>query len=1259
MDTGPTAASNSADWQFWADQGGTFTDLIGRAPDGRLHSTKVLSQAAQGQADAVARGMAQLLATAHQSPKAAALSEVRIGTTLGTNALLERQTARTALLVTAGFADLLRIGYQQRPDLFALNIQRPPPVCEQVLEIRERLTAEGAVLCELDEEAARHGLQQLAATGVEAVAICLLHAWRNPQHELRLKQLATAAGIGQVSVSHEVLPQIRMVGRGDTTAADAALAPIISREFEPLRAQLGEAKVSLYFMQSNGYLAEAGRFRGCDSVLSGPAGGVTGGIAVARKHGLQSVIGFDMGGTSTDVWHFSGELERRRETEIGGCRILTPTLDVHTIAAGGGSILRHHLGRLRVGPASAGAMPGPACYGRGGPAAVTDANFVTGRLLPEFFPALFGPHGDARPDPEAAERALALLGQQVLGKKAASTQAVRELGDAFLSVACDQMARAIGRISMERGYDPSDSTLLCLGGAAGQHVCRVAERLEMTRILAHPMSGVLSALGVGMGQRGGVRRRTLNLDLAADTAADQLREQARQLRRELLQELRLQGLAEAELDVSCAVALLYAGADVPLELPLDEGSIDVRKLAQSFANEHHRRYGYRQSGSPVLVESLVLQAHDRPHLGLPDEAPTVAVAAGKSGTHRALPPSTSILTEGGPVQAAIIGAAELTEDWIDEPALVVHPQFTLAVEPGWRARALQDSSLLLERQGSSTGKGKGKDKGRQKSLRPGLQPGSTASAQSRAACLELFIGLFRNIAEEMGTTLRKTAASVNIRERLDYSCALFSGSGELIANAPHIPVHIGSMAESVRALIADGEAGLLPHSAGTGQQWRGGDFYACNDPGRGGTHLPDITVITPVVAPDAGSDAGSGRAPAQFFLAVRGHHAEIGGIEPGSMPSDSTSLQQEGVLFRNQLIASDGQLLHDDIRALLTAGPWPSRDPDLNLRDLQAQVAACRTGGEALARVLDRYGIAVAQHWAGQVLASGEEAVQTLVQQLQPGRAQGQLQNGTQIAVSISPEPESGQLLVDFTGTGAACADNFNAPAAVTRAAVLYVLRCLISDDIPLNEGCMRPVELRIPKGSVLAAEHPAAVVAGNVETSQAVCNLLLSALGVQAGSQGTMNNLTFGNDHFQYYETLAGGTGAGRGWPGADAVHSHMTNSRLTDPEVLETRLPVRIESLAVRPQSGGAGRWPGGSGMVRQIRFLSEVSCSLITSTRTQGAAGMAGGGAGMPGRNLRLAADGTETQLPACTTLRFAAGEALRLETPGGGGYGTPEQ
>lgn len=1189
------------DWQFWIDRGGTFTDVVARDPDERLHTAKLLSSDPERYADAAVEAVRRLTGAGQGMIPPCSL---RIGTTIATNALLERKGEPTLLAITRGFRDALRIGYQDRPDLFARHIILPDPLYAQVAEMDERLMADGSVLTPLDQEAARAALQSAYDSGLRAIAIVLMHGYRYPAHEQAIATIAADIGFTQISTSHDVAPLIKLIGRGDTTLADAYLSPVLRAYVDGLRDALGD-QADMLFMQSSGGLIDGSLFRGKDAILSGPAGGIVGLARTAEQAGFREVIGFDMGGTSTDVSHYAGAYERDNEARVAGVRLRAPMMRIHTIAAGGGSICSFVDGRFRVGPESAGAVPGPACYRRGGPLTITDCNLLLGKIQPDHFPSLFGPNGDQPLDPAAAQTRIAAICAQVQAETG-RTLTLRDAAQGFIAVAVASMANAIKRISVARGHDVTRYTLASFGGAGGQHACLVADALGMDRVMIHPLGGVLSAYGMGLADRRAVRERTLALPLDADNMAqlDQaLAVLAADARADLPQADRIETL----------LRLRYDGTDSLFDVPL----ADIDAMRADFLTQHSARFGFAGQGR-ILIDMARVEA-------IADTSEAMSAIA----TIAAQPaPPLAHVDYAGETAPVHDRAGLAASSVIDGPALIIDPVSTTAVEPGWRARLDAIGNLILTRH----------------TPRPAPQTGDASAVDP--VRLEVMGGLFMAIAEEMGAALQNSASSVNIRERLDFSCALFDAAGNLVANAPHMPVHLGSMGDSIRTIMARGGTG--PDGlAIDGRGMQPGDVYALNAPYDGGTHLPDVTVVMPVfVHKDA--------APA-YYVAARGHHADIGGITPGSMPPGSVSVEEEGVILDNMLLVDRGTFREVDIRALLASGPWPARNIDQNIADLTAQIAACARGSQELLRISNDYGPATVAAYMAHVQDQAEAAVRRLITRLSDGQFSYAMDNGAIVQVTVRVDHATCSATVDFTGSSAQLPGNFNAPVSVVRAAVLYVVRTLIDEAVPMNDGCLKPITIIVPEGSMLRPRHPAAVVAGNVETSQVVTDALFGALGVMAGAQGTMNNLTFGNARHQYYETIAGGSGAGPDFDGAPVVQTHMTNSRLTDPEILETRFPVLLEEFSIRPGSGGEGFHKGGDGALRRIRFLEDMTAGILANRRIVPPFGLAGGAPGSPGRNAIERADGRIEPLGPTATANMQAGDIFVIETPGGGGFG----
>ncbi len=1198
----------SREWQFWIDRGGTFTDVVARRPDGSLVTTKLLSENPEQYRDAAIEGIRRVLGLAAGAPiPSGAIGAVKMGTTVATNALLERKGDRTLLAISRGHSDALRIGYQNRPKLFDRRIVLPELLYEQVVEIDERIDARGQVLRPLDEAGARAALAAAFAAGIRAVAIVFLHGYRYPDHERRVARIAADLGFTQVSASHEVSPLMKLVSRGDTTVVDAYLSPILRRYVDAVARELGQ--VRLMFMQSSGGLTDARLFRGKDSILSGPAGGVVGMVRTAEIAGFGRVIGFDMGGTSTDVAHYDGAFERTFEDLVAGVRMRAPMMSIHTVAAGGGSVLHFDGGRFRVGPESAGADPGPACYRRGGPLAVTDCNVALGRIQPRFFPKVFGPAADQPIDAAVVRDRFAALAADIR-RETGRAMTAEEVADGFLRIAVDNMANAIKRISIQRGHDVTRYVLNCFGGAGGQHACLVADSLGMTKVLIHLFAGVLSAYGMGLADIRALREQAVEAALEAAAMAG-LEDRLQTLESDARGEVEGQGVSPEAIRVERRAHLRYEGTDTALIVPF----LAAEEMRRGFEDEHRKRFGFTMPERRLIVEAVAAEA-----IGETEAVADAELKVAAAGSAPVPLDTVDAWFEGRLRPTPVYERDSLAPGHaIDGPAIIAEANATTVVEPGWRADLARQGHLLLSRVES----------------RPRRQAVGT---RADPVMLEVFNNLFMSIAEQMGAVLANTAHSVNIKERFDFSCAVFNREGRLVANAPHMPVHLGSMSESIRTVIREREGTMKP-----------GDVYVLNAPYNGGTHLPDITVITPVF------DSGDGGI--LFFVGSRGHHADVGGITPGSMPPHSQSVEEEGILIDNVLLVEEGRLREREIRALLASEPWPARNPDQNLADLRAQIAANEKGVQELGKMVADFGLDVVSAYMGHVQDNAEEQVRRVLDVLKPGAFTYEMDDGSVIHVAIAIDRGARAAVIDFTGTSPQRANNFNAPRAVCMAAVLYVFRTLVDDDIPLNEGCLKPLNVIIPEGSMLNPRYPAAVVAGNVETSQCICDALYGALGVLAAAQGTMNNFTFGNERYQYYETVCGGSGAGPDFDATDAVHTHMTNSRLTDPEVLEWRYPVLVDAFRIRRGSGGRGRRRGGDGVVRRIRFREAMTAAILSGHRRIPPFGVEGGEPGQCGRNAVERADGRVEELGATARVEVGPDDVFVIETPGGGGFGRP--
>ena len=1214
----------SLKWDFWIDRGGTFTDIIGKAPDGALKPLKLLSENPEAYPDAAIHGIRTLLGIeAGQPIPAGLIGEVRMGTTVATNALLERKGDRVLLLITKGFRDALRIAYQARPDIFAKEILLPEQLYERVIEVPERVRADGCAERLLDIADVKPAIEQARADGIDAVAIVFMHAWKHPEHEKAVATVCRKAGFSQISVSHEVSPLIKLVGRGDTAVVDAYLSPILSRYVQRVANELGSVPAGsqggplpegprLMFMMSSGGLTAADKFQGKDALLSGPAGGVVGMVETAKLAGFDKVIGFDMGGTSTDVAHCDGDYERAFDTEVAGVRVRAPMMRIHTVAAGGGSLLQFEAGRFRVGPDSAGANPGPACYRRGGPLAVTDANVMLGKLQPDFFPSIFGPSQD-QPLDTATVRARF----EALAAETGDGRSPEAVAEGFITIAVENMANAIKKISVQRGYDVTSYLLNCFGGAGGQHACLVADALGMEAVLIHPFSGLLSAYGIGLASIFATRQQAL-LEPLADQSLPAIEGLIASLAKAVADELTLQGIADGDMAMRPVLHIRYDGTDTTLPISFPDHSIVNARAA--FEAAHKAQFGFIYDNKQLVVETVAVEGSN----GGGSHHREALAPSGPAREKTGAPQQRSIFSEGQWHAADIWHRNALRpSDRISGPALIIEPNQTIVVENGWQAEITALNHILLRRITR---------KQRKAALGTAADP----------VMLEVFNNLFMSIAEQMGVTLQNTAYSVNIKERLDFSCAVFDSTGALVANAPHMPVHLGSMDRSVETIIRLNAGDIHP-----------GDVFALNAPYNGGTHLPDITVVTPVF-----DDAQQG---ILFWVASRGHHADVGGTAPGSMTPLATTVDEEGVLFDNFHLVERGRFREEELVRLLTDHPYPARNPQQNVADLKAQIAANEKGVAELRKMVAHFGLPVVEAYMGHVQDNAAESVRRVLERLPDSSAyEYPTDTGQMIKVKISIDRGRREATVDFTGTSPVMKNNFNAPEPVARAAVLYAFRVMVEDNIPMNAGCLRPINIVIPEGSMLKPAYPAAVVAGNVETSQHVTNALFGAMGAMANAQGTMNNLTFGNDRYQYYETICSGSPTGRmndgrGFAGTSGVHTHMTNSRLTDPEILELRFPVLLEDFRIREGSGGKGRCNAGDGTRRSIRFLEKMECAILSSHRSRPPQGLDGGGDGEVGSTRVRRLDGSVDTLKACDQTVLEAGETVIVTTPTPGGFG----
>ncbi|MBV8790959.1 MAG: hydantoinase B/oxoprolinase family protein [Pseudolabrys sp.] len=1201
----------SGRWDFWIDRGGTFTDIVGRRPDGTLEAHKLLSENPEAYKDAAVQGIRDLLGLKKgESIPQGKVGAVKMGTTVATNALLERKGERTLLLITEGFRDALKIGYQARPKIFAKHIIKPDMLFERVVEVGERVRADGTVDRAPDLGEVRKALEVAFADGIKAIAIVFMHAYRYPEHEKAVAALAREMGFPQVSVSHEVSPLIKLVGRGDTTVVDAYLSPILRRYVAQVDREL-DAKNSgarLMFMMSSGGLTAANLFQGKDAILSGPAGGVVSMAATGHEAGFSQLIGFDMGGTSTDVSHYDGEYERAFETEVAGVRMRAPMMLIHTVAAGGGSILHFDGARFRVGPDSAGANPGPKCYRRGGPLAVTDANVMVGKLIPDFFPRIFGPEQNQPLDANEVRHAFNNLAQKV-SLAVAAEKTPEEIADGFIKIAVENMANAIKKISVQRGYDVTRYALNCFGGAGGQHACLVADALGMTKALIHPFSSLLSAYGMGLASIRATRQQAIEEPLG-DKALAAIADVGRRLGKDVREEVVGQGVAESAVQVFVRAHIRYAGTDTALIVP----SGTLAEMKKAFEAAHKSQFGFIDESKQLVAEAVSVEAVGG---GATFKEPEAAA------TEAPLPAParrTKFYSQGHWHNVGVYTRDQLKPGHkVIGAAIVIEPHQTIVVEDGWQAELTAKNHLVLSRAVP-------------------LQREHAVGTKADPVMLEVFNNLFMSIAEQMGVSLQNTAYSVNIKERLDFSCAVFAHDGTLVANAPHMPVHLGSMDRSVETIIRDNKGKIAP-----------GDVYAINAPYNGGTHLPDITVCTPVFD-DAQKEI-------LFWVASRGHHADVGGISPGSMSPNATTIEQEGVYMDNFKLVDRGRFREKELNALLLGAKYPARNPMQNVNDMKAQIAANEKGVQELRKMVAHFTQPVVDAYMTHVQDNAAESVRRVIDRLHDCEFSYEMDQGTFIKVKITVDKKKREATVDFTGTSPQQPTNFNAPEPVARAAVLYVFRVMVDDDIPMNAGCLRPINIVIPKKSMLSPEYPAAVVAGNVETSQAVTNCLFGALQALACAQGTMNNLNFGNKKYQYYETICSGSPAGPGFPGTDAVHTHMTNTRLTDPEVLEFRYPVVLENFHIRKGSGGRGKWNAGDGIRRTIRFLEKMECTILSGHRRVPPFGLAGGEPGQIGENWARRKNGTMERLKGCDDTTIDAGEAVIIQTPTAGGYGKP--
>ena len=1188
-------------WQFWVDRGGTFTDIVAKTPEGKLRTHKLLSENPEVYADAAVHGIRELLGLGANDPiPRGRIGAVKMGTTVATNALLERKGERTLLLITKGMRDLLRIGFQNRPKLFDLNIELPELLYEDVIEVEERISADGDVIFPLDTKETRAALSRAYGQGYRSVAVALMHSYRFSDHEKQIGDMARQTGFNQVSLSHEASPLIKLVSRGDTAVVDAYLSPILRRYVSQVADALDAGNGGcerLMFMRSNGGLTDASLFEGRDAILSGPAGGVVGMVSTATEHGFDKLIGFDMGGTSTDVCHYAGDFERSFETEVAGVRMRAPMMSIHTVAAGGGSILSFRDGRMQVGPESAGANPGPAAYRRGGPLTVTDCNVLLGKLQPDLFPPVFGPNADQPLDVDVVREKFEAMAAEI-----GNGLSVEEIAEGFLRIAVENMANAIKKISVQRGYDVTKYTMNCFGGAGGQHACLVADALGMQSVFIHPFAGVLSAFGMGLADVRAMRENQFGQGIEQIEAA---RDVLAELCQAAMAEVKGQGISDTKISTVKMAHIRPAGAQQTLEVPFGNQA----DMTKAFEAAHKQRFGFVPQSADLIIEILSAEA-------IGETGETVKLDPDTSGTTSSQ--TTQMWSGNARHDVPVVDRTQMRKgDVVQGPAILTEPTGTNILESGWRAECIACGCLVLTRNSPLA---------RTEAIGTKVDP----------VMLEVFNNLFMSIADQMGATLANTAYSVNIKERYDFSCAIFDENGDLVANAPHVPVHLGSMSESVRVILRQNKDHIKP-----------GDVFMMNNPFNGGTHLPDVTVITPVFDKEG--------TRILYTVASRGHHADIGGKTPGSAPPDSRTIDEEGVLIDNFLLVKEGQLRSVQARELLASGKYPCRNIDQNMADLSAQIAANTTGLKELQKITDQFGVDTVHAYMSHVQANAEESVRRVLDVLHDCEFTYPLDSGDQIRVAISVHKAQRTATIDFTGTSPQNEWNYNAPLAICRAVVLYVFRTLVGTDIPMNEGCLKPLTLIVPAGSMINPDSPAAVISGNTEVSQAIADTLYGALGVIAGSQGTMNNFVYGNDNYQNYETICGGTGAGDGFHGTSAVHSHMTNTRMTDPEVLETRFPVRLDEFSIRKGSGGGGEFQGGDGIIRRLRFLEPTTVTVLSSHRKVSPHGAKGGSSGQIGENSILRANGEKEVLDGNDEAEMMFNDVFVLKSPGGGGFG----
>tara|TARA_B100000575_G_scaffold292759_2_gene302019 strand:- start:204 stop:3830 length:3627 start_codon:yes stop_codon:yes gene_type:complete len=1196
---------NNNKWSFWIDRGGTFTDIIGYDPFNYLSSFKILSGSDFASISSIFAIIRQETgARPDESLSSKIIKEIRIGTTIGTNALLERKGATTGFLVTKNFEDILRIGHQERPNLFDLRIRDKPVLYHSCCGIEERTDSKGIIIKSLDIETLKISLDKFRKLGCNSLSIAFLNSYKNPENENLAKEIASHFSFEHISVSHEVCNLMGFVDRCSTSVMDAYLTPIVSKYVKNLKKFTGDIPIKI--MQSNGGLVQADKFRGKDSILSGPAGGVVGATESARLLERRNVVCFDMGGTSTDVAHFSGELEYRSKTEIERFTVVAPAVDVHTVAAGGGSVVSFDGTRFTVGPQSAGSDPGPACYGRGGPLTITDCNLILGFLTPKFFPKYFGKEKNKEINREMSFRAFQ---EQITGLKEIDITDIYSVAESFVRIANEKMANAIKKISVDKGYDLRNYTLQCYGGAGGQHCCEIADLLRVKEIIVSPNASVLSAVGVGLGSMKKIVEESIEKRLSPNIL-ERIVKRFNILQEKIVRDLKLGDRDKNKLQINKLMKLKFVGTSEALPVKFSTWQNMQNEFERKFKNQ----FGFLEKNKDILISAIFIEV----------SCATTEITSIKENEKTEEKNLNSNLTQkifekGSWKQISFLKISDISDSVaVSGPLLINCGNTTVFVKTGWKCVRESSGDLLLR-----------------KSKNLNMDFNYQDEAINSILETSLFGNQLMSIGEQMGLILKKTAVSINIKERNDFSCAIFDGKGNLLANAPHIPVHLGSMSETVKSLVRD-------------KTIRPGQVYLTNNPFNGGTHLPDLTCVSPVTV--------GKKEEILFYVASRGHHSDIGGKTPGSMPADSIDIHEEGILVDNLLVVDEEQFLETEIRSLFSHSTYPPRNQDQNIYDIKAQIAANQKGIEELVTIINEYGEKKITFYSDRLLKQGKQLVLDATKRFKNHTFSVRLDNGIKISVTIKIQSTEEKITIDFNGTDPQHRSNYNTPLAVTKASVLYVLRCLILEkNVPLNEGCLFPVEIKIPSDNLLNPCYPAAVVAGNVETSQKIVDCLLGALEMQAGSQGTMNNISFGNEHVQYYETICGGSGAGSNFNGADAIQSHMTNSRITDPEILEYNFPVRLENFSIRKNSGGKGKYCGGNGVIRKFTFLKPMILSILANNRKVVPHGLLGGVSGACGKNTLIDVNGTEVDLGSCCKLAVKAGESVQIETPGGGGFG----